>query len=232
MLVASYHTFMSSINYPPSSQRKKLADLHHQWRSQFLAAFYRDLNTVRAQAHCKGNRSISLFPYLRSMEPEEYLEILMNEIRTLAAGSESFSPTIGQLYKQIGQKVQYRYHMQRKQRNGILDKTNAIYAEYCQALSGQQSSDNPRQCWQRLVHHAQTDGGPSMNIHDRVWPTAVLISVGRFLYQILIRDIKIDVNYIRNNTKSNNHLPAFYTLFRNEGKYVKEEVKPHPVLAK
>lgn len=29
-----------------------------------------------------------------------------------------------------------------------------------------------------------------------------------------------------------NMLPAFYTLFRNQGKFVKEEVKPHPVLSK
>lgn len=115
-------------------------------------------------------------------------------------------------------------------RNGILDKTNEIYGEYCKILSGYSSSDNPRQCWQRLVYHSKD--GPSMDIKDHVWPIAVLVGVGRFLYQILMRDVKIDVNITRNTNKSPTYLPAFYTLFRNEGKYVKEEVKPHPVLVK
>lgn len=76
-----------------------------------MAAFYRDLNTLRSQTHAKGNRSISLYPYLRTMEAEKYVDILMVEIRTLAEGSETFSLTVNQLYKQLGQKVQSRYHM-------------------------------------------------------------------------------------------------------------------------
>lgn len=198
-----------------------------------MAAFYRDLNTLRSQTHAKGNRSISLYPYLRTMEAEKYVDILMVEIRTLAEGSETFSLTVNQLYKQLGQKVQSRYHMERKQRNGILDKTNDIYASYCSALGGYATSDNPRQCWQRLVYHRQVDdGGPSMDIPDRPWPMAVLMGVGRILYQILVRDVKIDLAHMRSNQKTHSYLPAFYTLFRNEGKYVKEEVKPHPLLAK
>lgn len=27
-------------------------------------------------------------------------------------------------------------------------------------------------------------------------------------------------------------LPAFYTLFRTQGRFLKEEVKPHPILAR
>lgn len=29
-----------------------------------------------------------------------------------------------------------------------------------------------------------------------------------------------------------NFLPAFYTIFRNQGRIVKHEIKPHPVLSK
>lgn len=210
-----------------------MAELQELWRKQILAAFYRDLNTLRAQTHSKGNRSISLFPYLRTLEPEKFADILLLEIRVLAEGSETFSLTLNQLHKILGQKVQSLYYMERKQRNGVLDKTNVIYADYCEALGGFATSDNPRQCWQRLVHHRQLDGGPSMNIHDRAWPLAVLMGVGKFLFQILVRDVKIDVAQLRGaNSKSHNYLPAFYTLFRNEGKIVKEEVKPHPLLAK
>lgn len=181
--------------------------------------------------HSKGNRAIGLYPYLRALDADDYVEILMNEARMLTEGSESFSPTVGALYKRIGIKVQSKYYLERKKRDGILSKTRRIYADYVHAMCGRYSSDNPRQSWQRHVHHAQSHG-PSMNIVDEVWPNMTLLGVGRFLFQILMRDIKIDANALRMNSRTENVLPAFYTLFRNEGKYVKEEVKPHPVLAK
>lgn len=71
-----------------------------------------------------------------------------------------------------------------------------------------------------------------MDIVDQQWPVAVVTGIGRFLYQILIRDVKVDGNTLRATSKTKNIVPAFYALFRNEGKFVKEEVKPHPVLAK
>lgn len=85
--------------------------------------------------------------------------------------------------------------------------------------------------WQRLVHCNRTSGA-SMDIVDHAWPATILNDVGRFLYQILIRDVKIDVNIMRTNSKKAHHLPAFYTIFRTEAKMIREEVKPHPVLAK
>lgn len=165
------------------------------------------------------------------LDVEQYADILLHEIRILAEGSETFSLTVSQLYKQIGQKVQSKYFLEKKKQNGILDKTVEIYDEYCNIISEQNSSDNSRQCWQRLVHHSRCNG-PSLDINDAAWPKSALNGIGRFLYQILMRDVKIDVNAVRTNSKTSKFLPAFYTLFRNEGKFVKEEIKPHPVLAR
>lgn len=82
--------------------------------------------------------------------------------------------------------------------------------------------------------HKERSTGPSMDIQEVAWPSNVLTGVGRFLYNILMRDIKIDAFVMRQNqkTKQQNLLPAFYTLFRNQGRLVKEEVKPHPILAR
>lgn len=121
--------------------------------------------------------------------------------------------------------------MDHKKYNGVLDKTEEVYQLYCKAISNGNSSDNSRQCWQRIVHQTRSSGA-SMNIKDRIWPPAVTVGIGRFLYQILMRDVKIDVNIIRPSSKNENAIPAFYTLFRNEGRMVKEEVKPHPILSK
>ncbi|CAO1371112.1 unnamed protein product [Diamesa hyperborea] len=213
--------------------RGKLTELQNSWRHSIMMAFNRDLNTLRNQAQSKSNRSINLLPYLRALELEDYADIVLREIRMLAEGSETYSPTVGQLYKALGNKVQVRYQMEQKKQNGILKKTGEIYGNYCDVLAHCNGSDNPRQLWQRLVYQKSNEG-PSMDYSEKSWPGAAQIGVGRFLYNILMRDLKIDVNVIRITKQKTpeNLLPAFYTLFRNQGRIVKEEVKPHPVLSR
>uniref|UniRef100_W8B9K7 DNA-directed RNA polymerase n=2 Tax=Ceratitis capitata TaxID=7213 RepID=W8B9K7_CERCA len=213
--------------------RGKLKELEEQWRTQINNALIRDLNTLRAQIRYKPNGFMNYYTYLKVLDPSIYTDILLKEIYKLAEGSETFSPTVGQLYKELGQKVQQRYQVEMKKKNGTLDKIGEIYNGYCDFWDEVNTSDNPRQIWQRLVHEHRISG-PSMDIKYGSWPPNVLSGVGRFLHNILMRDIKIDVHILRKkgSSKQHNVLPAFYTLFRNQGRLVKEEVKPHPVLAR
>lgn len=121
--------------------------------------------------------------------------------------------------------------MERKKNNGVFEKTEQVYDMYCENMCDSLSSDNPRQNWQRLVHQTRYEGA-SMDIRDNVWSNSIQIGVGRFLYNILMRDVKVDFNMLRPNSRSENNMPAFYTLFRNEGRFIREEVKPHPILTK
>ncbi|XP_011193541.1 DNA-directed RNA polymerase, mitochondrial isoform X1 [Zeugodacus cucurbitae] len=213
--------------------RGKLKELEEMWRTQINAAIVRDLNTLRAQIRYKPNSFMNYYTYLKALDTTIYTDILLQEIYKLAEGSETFSPTVGQLYKELGQKVQQRYQIEMKKKNGILEKIGEIYSCYCDLWHEASTNDNARQMWQRLVHNHR-DSGPSMDVKYVSWPTNVQSGIGRFLYNILIRDIKIDAHIMRQKAKSKqqNLLPAFYTLFRNQGRLVKEEVKPHPVLAR
>lgn len=211
--------------------RAKLNELQKNWRETIINSFNRDFNTMRhLEASKRGSQN--LLPYLRALEVEEYANIVLREIRFLAEGSETYSNTVGRLYKALGIRVQLRYQMEHKKRNGILQKTGEVYGNYCDILAAGNSSDNPRQCWQRLVHQKNHEG-PSMNYNVTSWPVAAQISVGRFLYNIIMRDLKVDTHSMRmTKLKPESLTPAFYTLFRHQGKNVKEEVKPHPVLVK
>lgn len=71
-----------------------------------------------------------------------------------------------------------------------------------------------------------------MDIVEKPWPLSAQIGIGKFLYNIILRDLKIDTYSLRQNPKSTNLLPAFYTLFRYHGQKVVQELKPHPVLVK
>ena len=213
--------------------RGKITELEKSWRERIHLSFNRDLNTMRHQESAKARGNQNLLPYLRALDIDEFASIVLREIRKLAEGSETFSPTVKQLYKHLGNTVQLQYQMEKKKRIGILQKTGEIYGDYCDTLVAESSSDNPRQSWQRLVHQKSNDG-PNMNFIEKSWPVAAQISVGRFLYNIIIRDLRIDTNCMRSGKRlgSENFTPAFYTLFRNQGKFLREELKPHPVLTK
>ncbi|XP_034670201.1 DNA-directed RNA polymerase, mitochondrial [Drosophila subobscura] len=215
--------------------RERLKELEQSWRKQISTAIVRDLNTLRAQVRFKPHGYMNYYTYLKALDSSHFADILIKELYKLAEGSETFSPTVGQLYKELGEKVQQRYQIEQKKHNGTLEKIGEIYSSYCDLWDSGKSQDNSRQAWQRLVHE-QRETGPSMDLPEVPWPTNVLAGVGRFLYNILMRDIKIDPHIMRLKSKSKtatqNLLPAFYTLFRNQGRLVKEEVKPHPVLSR
>lgn len=211
--------------------RQKWEELNKIWHGQICSAFHRDLNSLRAQALSQNGRALNLFPYLKALDVHQYANILLQQIRTLCEGSETYSPGMNSLYKDLGRKIQTHFQVEQKKRNGILEKMGDIYGSYCDILAEGNSSDNPRQLWQRFVHQHRNEG-PSMDIVEKPWPLSAQMGVGKFLYNIVLRDLKIDTYCLRQNPKTTNLLPAFYTLFRYHGQKVMQELKSHPVLIK
>lgn len=248
----SGHVTVRSIEkFPPVTEavllyRQRLDELQELWKAQICAAFNRDLKTLQAQTNSKMVRTINLLPYLRAMDASQYAEILLREVRRLGEGSETYSPTVGQLYRQLGLTVQQRYHLEQSRENGVQEKVVAVYDKYLEYAvinrDGSSAADNGRQIWQKLGHReTATEGGASLRWTETQWPQYVTIGVGRFLYNILMRDLKVDTNVTKggggggggSSKKISPHLsPAFYTIYRNQARAVKEEVKPHPVLVK
>ncbi|KFB46178.1 DNA-directed RNA polymerase [Anopheles sinensis] len=234
--LSGYLTVKSIEKFPaPTAQvmqyRKELDDLKRVWSKQITMAFHRDFNTLKAVTETKSSRTINLFPYLKALSVPQFTEILLDEVQLLLEGSDTFSFVITHLYRELGRKVESRYHVEQKRMNGVLDKTCDIYDRYASALAEGNTSDNPRQLWQRLVHETRNTG-PSMDIQSVAWPKAAVVGVGKFLYNILKCDLKINVNATNRTNRKVKLVPAFYTLFRYEAKMAKEQIKPHPVLMK
>ncbi|KAL1122334.1 hypothetical protein AAG570_003739 [Ranatra chinensis] len=195
---------------------------------------HRDLSSLKVM-HKNMNyrhKQVNVYPYLMVLNKRDYKDLIMHEIRKLAEGSETFSPTVGQLYKDLGNQVRLRYEMKVKSDAGVLDKIEQIYTEYCKWYLNPtgKDSNNCRQKWQQLSH--QNQNGPSLDLKCYVWPQTILFGIGKFLYNIIMRDIKIDVNIFRTGQKEAHYLPAFYSVFRHQGHIMKEEVKPHPLLSR
>ncbi|XP_044253587.1 DNA-directed RNA polymerase, mitochondrial [Tribolium madens] len=206
------------------------------WEETAAKAFSRDLSALAAQKS-PLNHEI----YLRSIPLRDFVTILVNEAKQIAEGSETYSPTVNQLYRDLGNKVYARYKILRKQKTGVLDKVTSIHSRYCEAyanqheildvLPGKMHCVNPRQQWQ-WFEYSLKDKGATLTMDHRGWSPSTLQTIGKFLYKIVMHDLKVDVNAMKANVKNRNHHPAFYTVFRTQGRILKEEVKPHPVLSR
>lgn len=227
----------SCLNYPtPTPEvltyRKRLTEIQKRWRDTIISSFNRSVHILRMEEmRSRGHQN--LLPYIRSLEVEQYVNIILSEIKKLAEGSESFSPHLSFLNRQLGEKIEMRYNTEQKMKLGVLEKTNEIYDKYCDVIIAGNSSDNPRQTWQRLIYQSAKEGA-SIEFSPSAWPVSIRIAVGHFLYNIIIKDLKLDLQYIKTGKHGNfeNFIPAFFTIFRHHGKIVKEELKPHPLLIK
>ncbi|CAG9865430.1 unnamed protein product [Phyllotreta striolata] len=215
--------------------RKSLEELYKTWETEALKAFNRDLATLSAQ-----RSAISMEPYIRSIPAKDCVSIIVEEAKKIAHGSETYSPTVNMLYKDLGSKVYARYKILRKQKSGVLNKITDIHQIYCTHYANSHKSldvlpeeevvFNSRQVWQNIEYNLK-DREASIEMDHQEWVPTILTFIGKFLYHIVMYDLKVDINVLR-NTKHKNHLPAFYTIFRTQGRIVKEEVKPHPILSK
>ena len=212
-------------------QAERLKNLHEEWRTVILTAFNRYLNIAQNQTRARGSGFINIVPYLYVLNKNQYADILMTEVNELAAGSEAYSPSVSQLYMSLGRKVQQRYQLEKKKRNGIMDKTEKLYDKYCEWMSVEHVADNPRQLWQRLMYHSINDGS-DINVNEIEWTTPVLSSIGQFMYNILINDLRMDADSAEKERKPHDRYKAFYTIYRNYSRILREEVKVHPSLIK
>nr|CAI5825022.1 unnamed protein product [Callosobruchus analis] len=83
--------------------RQTLEQHYKMWEKAALTAFLRDLSTLSAQ------RSVmSMEPYLRSIPVKDFVTIIVEEAKRMAQNSETYSPTVKMLYKELGGRVYAR----------------------------------------------------------------------------------------------------------------------------
>lgn len=217
-----------------TTYRNKLAALQSNWEKVIIDAFQRDLAGLNSFHHNVRRccYQLNIYPYLTLLDKHEYKDIIMNEIRKLAEGSDAYCPNVSILYKELGSQVRTRYENKLKSDEGLLNKLKGVYFEYSRWYIGPRTDNciNGRQKWKTVSHKYQK--GPSLELECAPWPSNVLIGIGKFLYNIIMRDMKIDVNILRKNVNNERLLPAFYTVYKYSNHAVKEEVKAHPLLAR
>ncbi|XP_050347708.1 DNA-directed RNA polymerase, mitochondrial [Nymphalis io] len=214
--------------------RQKLQAAEGEWRAAMREALRRNTGTLRARSnasHC----AITLYPYLKVLSVDDFVNLMMSEINKLVDGSDSYSPTLKLLQRDLGTQVYNRYQIEQYKRNGVFNKIEQIYGKYCKwylerhSLDGTSTPYNSRQAWQILVH--QNREGACLDVEEAPWPMEIRQNIGKFLYNIIINDVKIDVNMFKPKAKVKK-LPAVYKVHRPWGRLVRLELKPHPTLSR
>ncbi|XP_074655728.1 uncharacterized protein LOC141909238 [Tubulanus polymorphus] len=162
-----------------------------EWKIQLTKAFDRNLKFLKQKAD--SNNSLSIYPYLKALEPVQYIDLMMKEINLRSTESETYSPTIGYLWTALGLKVLDRFIIQDKVRNKHTKKIMKLYGEYIDLYSSDKMLfKNHREMWTHLYNRS-TDG-PDLDVGEKQWSPGVVRAVGKFLYDMILYDIKIDAN--------------------------------------
>lgn len=106
--------------------REVLEEHYKLWEQSALTAFQRDLSALSAKRN-----PLNMEPFLRCLPIKDYITIIIEEAKIIAQGSETYSPTVNMLYKDLGAKVYNKYLVLLKEKSGVLDKIKDVHNNYC-----------------------------------------------------------------------------------------------------
>lgn len=206
---------------------KEMEQLEHSWEETIRQAVIRDLNVCKAKFTTTNNKTVHIYPFLATLEAEDYIRILMQEVKMLSRTSDLFSPSMFVFCRNLGFRVMNEARLQRKRKNGQIEKFQSLYEEYLTWYlepTRRGEFHNPRQMWQSLLLKSQSSGA-DLDVEEVWWPGSVVQSAGQFLYNIILNNLKIKEG-------AEKSAPAFYIVFRTKGLRTVREIKPHPHLVK
>ncbi|XP_041378476.1 DNA-directed RNA polymerase, mitochondrial-like isoform X2 [Gigantopelta aegis] len=219
---------MSANCQKTTEYRDKVDSVKEEWKAMLVRAFEKMVHNVTRRS--KDLHTHTLYPYLTLLPPLDMIECIMLEIEQISLASDSFSICMDQLCRRLGMRVHSKYMMQDKVRSKYAKKMTRLYEKFVSHYNDEEFQFiNHRDCWQRLMKQAPE--GASLDVAERPWSAHIVKVLGKKLYDIILNDVKIDSNMLKKKEKRR-MVPAFYTIYRNYGHRVYQEIKPHPVIVK
>ncbi|CAK9801498.1 DNA-directed RNA polymerase, mitochondrial [Anthophora quadrimaculata] len=214
---------------------ERIEEVENYWRKAALAAFERNLKCLKQKEYQSHNNLTVLHPFLEVLDKECYVNAILREIRQIARGLENYSSSLKGLYINLGNYIYKKYEIETKKSTGILDNIVNTYLKYLDWYLHPEnmthlSNMNDRTIWQ-YYEHEKTRRGVSLHTMPLSWPMNIVVDVGKFLYNIILNDIILQPDILKGQDLKYS-IPAFYTLFRNSGSYLSEQIKPHPFVSK
>ncbi|XP_071545761.1 DNA-directed RNA polymerase, mitochondrial [Panulirus ornatus] len=212
-----------------NNYRKMLEYWEGRWQKVLRQTFLTQVDVLKKSFFSQRlDKRMTLYPYLVTLPPDEFVNIMVQEISRLARGSESYSLSRYAVYRRLGELVFSRYLVQYKKEVGVLDKLKSVYDEYISWYLNNNREDGvtyvPRVRWQELA--SSWGSGPNVEHGPVEWPSTVMVSIGKFLFTMIF--VKV---MLWNPLLSKKHAyPVLYEVERVKGYRVVDEIKPSPSL--
>ena len=209
---------------------QRLTDM---WRKALDKTLEDSLATLQNQS--EDPEKIHLYPYLCSVDRNMLVHLMLDEVEANASSS-TYSSSTNYLHLTFGNKVMTRYLKAKALNEGSHHERQRIYNdylnEYCKRPELMQHMNSRQYIQNRAIETKNYAIYMEKLTSVEEWPHHVVAAVGRFLYGLILREVKFDPEVMRNSKRDinmNNLVHAFYTAYFQVDctHKIKEEFRAH-----
>ena len=165
---------------------KIVTNLEEGWRK----VLHEELSSYLSNSLHRNKMSNSF--YLRLLDINEYVEIMIRVVRNLSYLSPHYGSSRNHIVRDIGRQVYKKYSFKYLEQKGYTDMVKMIYSDYCYWFL---SRNDPKEiaCYrlyfQKLLNDYKKKG---CNVNfAKSWSNHVIFDVGLVLYNIMLKSLHI-----------------------------------------
>lgn len=200
--------------------RKKLNQLYGTWHTQICEIFCKKVNALQNNTEISED---NIYMCLTLFKPEQYADMMLDSLRRFVQEHRADKSAVIPIYTLLGRQIYLRYEWQLKTADGVVEQTKAIYDKYCDEITTNRNSDNYRQKWQRLMF---ADHNLGFCKRYGEWSDFRCLQIGKFLYELLKENIKIDENLFDEKSGETKYQPVFGTYGQIRNRKSINEIHP------
>ncbi|KAK1805942.1 hypothetical protein P4O66_012981 [Electrophorus voltai] len=203
--------------------RKLLEEQRGHWRRVLLQALQNSKPLLHSS--CLTSWRVNIYPFLWLLHDEDYVDVMLQGLAALPPSGESLLI----MAREMGTRVYNIYGIRQKKRSQLVNKLSRIYRSYAELLAKDTkgSSTLPREHWSSL--EAETHTGPSLLSDDAPWPLTLIIELGSFLVDLMLRELKVRKD-ILSPSPEGTLIPVLYHMYVFRSNRQVGFIKPHPIL--
>uniref|UniRef100_A0A8C1JID7 DNA-directed RNA polymerase n=1 Tax=Cyprinus carpio TaxID=7962 RepID=A0A8C1JID7_CYPCA len=205
--------------------RELLATQRKHWEKALLQTLKE--KKLILSSNSQKSWSTCIYPYLSILDDQDYVNIMLQGLDKLSPSGESLLI----MAEEMGNRVYNLYSIRQKSHSQMIEKLGSIYNLYSELLANdtevQTNGMLPRECWASL--EMQRCSGPSLLSDDTPWPMVLMVQLGSFLVDLMVRELKIWSN-ILNPAQEKKLIPVLYHMYTFRSNHKIGFIKPHPIV--
>lgn len=207
--------------------RDELTRLEQEWKTVLVASLKQNLQVI--QNKYSDMNGMNVYPYLCSLDLNATVDMMVDEAIMLGRMNGTYSPPSYINYLNLGRRIQNHYLTQILLKN--FPEGIELYESYLKYYTDPELIGrlNTREHWQKLAVEKRLYASP--DVKDMTWPYAIIISIGKMMYEIMLRELKIDANLFK-ETHKKRMVPAFLTIYTRDKVKLQEEIRCNVAFSK